>query len=176
MRAAALALAVVLALPGCMSAELARVHRDLSRDIQGIGGGHAPAFGRVALGIARLAVGDEDEAGTILRHVRSGAVGRYDVPDDSRVALDAPRAVESARRRGWEPAVIVRSDTSAVWILARDARRGQTDLMVWSLDEEGLTLVRLTGHLEPMVRELIAGNRLPSGVDQVLGRRTEPVQ
>lgn len=173
MSRAALLLAGVLALPGCMSAELARVHRDLAHDIPGIGGGHAPAFGRVALGIARLAVGHEDEAGTILHHVRSGAVGRYDAPADlgGFDAVDAPRAVARAQRRGWQPAVIVRSDTSAVWVLSRETRRGQTDLMVWTLDAEGLTLVRVTGHLEPMLRELASANRLPTGLDGALGRR-----
>lgn len=169
-----LALALATGASGCMSAELARVRRDLAADLPqaSIARGHAPAFGRLTMGLANLVVPNDADVNDILVHVRSGSFGRYNVGTLPNLeAADAPRALARARARGWAPVVTVREDSSAVWILARTARDGTVgDLMVWNLDEEGLTLVRVTGRLEDLVASLAARGRLPNGVGEALGR------
>ncbi|HEX9952349.1 MAG TPA: hypothetical protein VGB53_11310, partial [Rubricoccaceae bacterium] len=68
--------AAALVASGCMSAELARVHRDVARDVPGLTGGHAPAFGPLTIGLARRLV-DDPETAALLAHVRGVAVGTY---------------------------------------------------------------------------------------------------
>lgn len=151
--AAALALAVLVGASGCMSAELARVHRDVARDVPGLEGGHALAFGPLTLGLARRFVDDPDTA-VLLSHVRGVAVGTYalgDAPAD--LSLDQAQARIEAR--GWEPVVVSRDASGTAFVYART--RGDTvrDLLVISVEQGELTLVRLSGRLDAALAEAL---------------------
>ena len=160
--AAALALAVLVGASGCMSAELARVHRDVARDVPGLGGGHALAFGPLTLGLARRFVDDPDAA-ALLSHVRGVAVGTYAL-GDATTDLSLGQARARIEARGWEPVVVSRDSATAAFVYART--RGDTvrDLLVVSVESGELTLVRLSGRLDAALAEA-----LRSGSDTPLG-------
>ena len=150
--------AVALAGSGCMSAELARVHRDVERDLAAparlgsarLGGGHAFQFGRLSAGLARSLVSrDNPAAAQALRAVRGVAVGTYALrgPLDP-AALSLPVATEQIRRRGWEPVVVARDSVSATFIYARTRRDALRDLLVVAFADEQMTLVRVSGELD----------------------------
>lgn len=138
-----------------MSAELARVQRDVRRDLPeaDVAGAHAFAFGRLSLAVARAAIGgDEEDAQLVeaLRHVRGASVGRYALRGTFDPAtMDLSRTMAHASRRGWTPAVVARDDSSATWVLTRDRRDGSVgDLLVVTLEPGEMTLVRVHGRLE----------------------------
>lgn len=172
--------AVALGLSGCMSAELARVRRDVGRDVPDgrVAEGHAFAFGRMSLGLARHVVGrDSPVAAAALRHVRGVAVGTYavDGPLDAG-GLALTRAAERMARRGWTPAVAVRDDSTATYVFTRQPDGVLRDILVVSLDDGELTLVRLSGRLDEAVIEALAQGDGPLGpVHAALGRRASPV-
>ena len=152
----ALLAALVLVASGCMSAELARVRRDVGRDVPGLAQGHAPAFGPLTLGLARRVVDDAETAG-LLRHVRRVAVGTYALggPLDAD-ALTLPTATARIEARGWTPVVVSRDRTEAAFIYARgDTLR---DLLVVAFDADAMTLVRITGDLDAVVRDALRGD------------------
>ncbi|HEX8298536.1 MAG TPA: DUF4252 domain-containing protein [Rubricoccaceae bacterium] len=153
MSRAALLLAVTLAASGCMSAELARVHRDVARDVPGLDGGHAPAFGPLTLGLARQFVDDPVVSG-LLRHVRGVAVGTYNV-DGMPADLSLVQARARIEARGWEPVVVSRDSTDTAFIYARVRGESIRDLLVVSFDGEDLTLVRLSGRLDEALAEAL---------------------
>lgn len=176
-----LLLLALLALPlnGCMSAELARVRRDVGRDLPQarLADSHALAFGRLSMWLARSVAGADDESLRLaLRHVRSASVGRYPV----RGAFDAPhvaltQTVAQAARRGWTPTVVAREDSSATWVLSRERRDGSlSDLLVVALSPKELTLVRVQGRLDAAALTLLAqgatGN-VRSPLESVIGPR-----
>ncbi len=150
---------LVLVLPGCMSAELARVHRDLARDLPAgrLSGGHALAFGPLTLGLARGVVGSDDPAtAAALRHVRGVAVGTYAIGGPLGTAdLALPRAMERITDRGWAPVVVSRDDSTATFVFARQPGDVLRDLLVVSFDDGELTLVRLSGRLDAAVLEAL---------------------
>ncbi len=149
----ALALGLGAAASGCMSAELARVRRDVAADLPEarIARGHAPAFGRLSLGLARQFVGTDDpNLHALLGNVRGAAFGRYRVGGAfSAENVTLARALDRARSRGWTPVVVAREDSTVTWVLSRDARDGTLgDLLVMALDHDELTLVRVHGRLD----------------------------
>ena len=158
-RALLAAVALALVASGCMSAELARVRRDVGHDVPGLGQGHAPAFGPLTLGLARRMIGDAETAG-LLRHVRSVAVGTYALggPLDAD-ALTLSTATARIEARGWTPVVVSREGTEAAFIYARGDTRGDAlrDLLVVAFDADAMTLVRLTGSLDAVVRDALRG-------------------
>lgn len=147
---------VALAGSGCMSAELARVHRDVERDLSGsanaparLGGGHAFQFGRLSVGLARRVVGRDDPAAAVaLGAVRGVAVGTYPLRgalDPEALRLDGASA--RIRGRGWEPVAVTRDSASATFVYARLSREALRDLLVVSFEDEEMTLVRVSGEL-----------------------------
>lgn len=158
-----LSLALAAALSGCMSAELARVRREIGRDMPEarLASAHAPAFGRLSLGLARTVIGDDEPAlRDALRHLRGVSFGRYLIGgtlDFQAVALD--RTLDRVQRRGWTPAVVAREDSSASWILTRDGRDGDLrDLLVVTFEDDALTLVRIHGRLDEAALALFSGS------------------
>ena len=153
---------LALVSPGCMSAELARVHRDLSRDLPAgrLSGGHALAFGQLTLGLARGIVGTDDAAtAAALRHVRGVAVGTYALGEPLGTAdLALPQAMERIVDRGWTPVVVARDDSTATFVFARQPGDVLRDLLVVSFEAGELTLVRLSGHLDAAVLEALQGD------------------
>lgn len=164
MRTTLALLAVLVSLSGCMSAELARVRRDVGRDLPGahLSEGHAFQFGRLSMGLARSVVGsDGDDAATAaaLEHVRGVAVGTYTVNgavDPQSLAL--PRTVERITRRGWTPVVVSREDDTAAYIFAREDDASVSDLLILSFEDQELTLVRLSGRLDEALRAVLASD------------------
>ncbi len=152
MRAALTLAAAALVASGCMSAELARVRRDVGRDVPGLAEGHAFAFGRLSLGLARGVIGSGDGSTEILRHVRGVAVGTYSLRDplDAR-ALDLPTAIARIEARGWTPVVVSRDAGDAAFVFSRGRADSIRDLLVVSFDDSEMTLVRLSGDLEAAV-------------------------
>ena len=145
-----------------MSAELARVRRDVARDFPRgqIADGHAFAFGRLSLGIARGAVGGDDPVtAEALRHVRGVSVGTYALArpaDASHLAL--PHAVERITRRGWTPVIVSRDDSTAAYVFARQPGGTLRDLLVVTFEDQELTLVRIHGRLDAAVEAMLAGS------------------
>ncbi|HEX8384725.1 MAG TPA: hypothetical protein VF576_00995 [Rubricoccaceae bacterium] len=170
-----LALALAVALPGCMSAELARVRRDVGRDFPTgrLAEGHAFAFGRLSLGLARSVVGSDDPtAEAALRHVRGVAVGTYAI--DGPVGADRlalPGAGARITRRGWAPVVVARDDSTATYVFARQPAGALRDLLVVSVEGSELTLVRVSGRLdEAVVDALRQGDGVLAPVQTALAR------
>ena len=169
----ALALALAVALGGCMSVELARVQRDVRRDLPHarLADAHAFALGRLSMALVRSAAGRGDDAALThaLRHVRGASFGRYAVRgsfDPERAQL--PRMLDRARRRGWTPAVVARDDSTATWILTRDRRDGTLgDLLVATLTDEELVLVRVHGRLEGVALAFLNGADAPVALGPV---------
>ena len=152
MRAAFTLAAAALVASGCMSAELARVRRDVGRDLPGLGEGHALAFGRLSLGLARGFVGGDDDTAEILRHVRGVAVGTYSLRDPLDAgALDLPTAMARIEARGWTPIVVSRDAAEAAFVFSRGESDTLRDLLVVSFDDGEMTLVRLSGNLDAAV-------------------------
>ena len=139
-----------VALSGCMSAELARVHRDVERDLPGIGGGHAFQFGRLSMELARGFVGGDDPAEkAALRAVHGVAVGTYALNGPvSAEALTLRQATARIERRGWQPVVISRDSTEATFLYTRSRGDVLRDLLVMSFEDGELTLVRINGHFD----------------------------
>lgn len=166
-RLAAMLAALAVAAPGCMSAELARVHRDVERDLgrsaqaARIGGGHAFQFGRLSVGLARRVVGRDDPAVAVaLGAVRGVAVGTYTLQgalDAESLRLDG--ASERLRGRGWEPVAVTRDSASATFVYARLSRDALRDLLVLTFEDNEMTLVRVSGELgEEAIRALAHGD------------------
>lgn len=152
MRALLTLAACALVVSGCMSAELARVRRDVGRDVPGLAEGHALAFGRLSLGLARGVIGSDDASAEILRHVRGVAVGTYSLsgPLDAG-ALDLTAAMARIEARGWAPVVVSRDTSEAAFVFSRGRGDSIRDLLVVSFGDGELTLVRLSGNLEAAV-------------------------
>ncbi len=152
--------AVGLASSGCMSAELARVHRDVARDVPTLEGGHALAFGPMTLGLARRIVGSDEDTAELLRHVRGVAVGTYAVGD---VTSDLAGARARIAARGWEPVVISRDGGETAFVYARTRGDEIRDLLVVTFDDGQMTLVRVSGHLDAAVRAAMRSGESPIG-------------
>ncbi len=166
MRALITLAAAALVSSGCMSAELARVRRDVGHDVPGLSEGHALAFGRLSLGLARGFVGDDDATAEMLRHVRGVAVGTYALRDPLDAgALDLPDAVARIEGRGWTPVVVSRDSSNAAFVFSRGRGDAIRDLLVVSFDDGEMTLVRLSGNLDAA---LLAALRSDDG-DGLLG-------
>ena len=155
----ALLLAVLVGLSGCTSYELTRVRNDIARTpgVE-VGEGYAVAFGRLSVGTVRtgLRFGDDDDAAALraaLGHVRKAQVARYRLDAAPPLAeMPTPGVVDRYVRDGWTPAVAARDDDAAVWLLARDSRRGELrDLLLVTLLPTELIVAKLSGNLTEAV-------------------------
>ena len=152
--------ALALALGGCTSFELSRVRNEVDRTpgVE-VGEGYAVAFGRTTVGALRagLRLGDDDEQTAAVRaalgHVRKAHVARYHVRSAPPLAsVGTPRTVRRYVRRGWTRVVTARDDDAAVWLLARDDKRGDLGrLIVVTLLPDELIVARLDGNLTEAV-------------------------
>ena len=142
------AIVLAVALSGCMSAELARVHRDVEQDLPGIGGGHAFQFGRLSMAVARrFAGGDDPATKAALRAVHGVAIGTYALNGPvSSGALTLRQATARIEGRGWQPVVVSRDGTEATFLYTRSRGDVLRDLLVMSFEDGELTLVRINGH------------------------------
>lgn len=144
---------------GCMSAELARVHRDVSAEMPGLGDGHAFQMGRLTMALAGRFVGDGDEARAALRSVRGVAVGTYALPRlvDAE-ALVLPGLSARLARRGWAPVVASREDGEAAFLYTRVRGDVLRDLLVVALDGDEMTLVRVNGRFDEASLAALTGS------------------
>lgn len=150
-----LLLLAALLLSGCTSFELTRVRNDVDRTpgVE-VGDGYAVAFGRLSVGTLRtgLRFGDDAESAALrdaLGQVRKVQVARYRLDAAPPLTeVETPRTVTRYVRRGWTPAVIARDDEAAVWLLARDSKRGELrDLLLVTMLPQELIVAKLSGNL-----------------------------
>lgn len=161
---AAVLLALVGPLGGCVSAEMNRLKRDVAADVRArtgaeAGGGFSMAFGRMSIGSARfltrlVAPTASEEGRRYTRHVRSVKVARSGLsgPVDGRL-LVRPAALERYERDGWLPLVTVRDSAAATWVLVRERERDGrlTDLLAVVVGGKDLVLTKVSGNLSQLL-------------------------
>lgn len=156
-----LLLVLAVAASGCASSELRGLRNDLDRSTPHlqIHEGRSFSFGPMTLGLARLGLslaGNDESvamARAILRNARRVQFAHYEV-EGAFVASDltTPDRVLRYVEDGWIPAVTVRENDTAVWLLAND-RDGRADEMLFvTLSTDGLTLAKVTGDLTEVAR------------------------
>lgn len=155
-----LGLIVGATLSGCMSAELARVRRDVGHAAPEarLANRSAPHLGRLPLALARAFV--DGDTRDLLRPVRGVAIGRYAARGPLRAdALDLGPTEARLLARGWEPVVVVRDSAETTQIYARMRGDVLRDLLVVSLDADGLSLVRVLGQIDGDALARLTGTR-----------------
>ncbi len=159
-------LLAALALGGCASAELARVRDDVAREHPEarIGRGTSVSFGAITLGLARRFGAVEGVDGLVLDGVRHVAVATHPVEgvlDAGQMAMPA-RLRRLVEREGWEPLVATRGDGEATWVLVRFRDGHLSDLFVASFEGGELSLVRVSGRLDGVVRGVLRAHVAPA--------------
>lgn len=128
-------------------------HEVPDMELEHIRGG---TFGRMSLGmartIARWAMDDEDDQEFVgfFRGIRKVEYAMFDA---TRGDAAFPRKLhDSLSRKGWTTLARFREDEQLAWVLVRMRRDSIDRLIVVHLDDEELTLVRLGGRLDDVLR------------------------
>jgi hypothetical protein len=167
--AGAVALFLLLVLPGCTSFELARLRNGIARDARTleVGDGYSLSFGRASLGLARFGVGlgddGTDSSGVnltdLLGSVQRVHFAQYPIRRrDTSAVIGRLPTLERYERRGWTPLLVLRENGAETFVYARDRRGALHQGLVVSLAENRLTLVQVRGNLDEALRSLLSGS------------------
>lgn len=114
-------------------------------------------FGRVSLGmaktIAKWALDDDEDEEFVgfFKGVKKVEYAMFEA--NTRADAEFPRELhDSFSRKGWTTLARFREDEQLAWVLVRLRRDSIDKLIVVHLDEEELTLVRLGGRLDDVLR------------------------
>lgn len=158
----AVPIVVALAGTGCLATTSPRMHAFADSiqhelpdmKLEHIRGG---TFGRMSLGMAKTIAkwsmddGEDREFVGFFKGVKKVEYAMYEASSRSDVTF--PRELHSSfERRGWSTLARFREDESLAWVLARVRRESIDRVIVVHLDEEELTLVRLGGRLDEVLR------------------------
>lgn len=168
MSKAVLFLALAWGLSGCYSFEMARVGKNVGRDIERqtgaeVGRGISMGLGPISLATAQagawvFAPNSSREARQIGRHLASVEFSTRSLTGFDGRLLDRPAYLDRYTRNGWHPFVTVRDSAAAVWVFMRERGREQkiTNLLAIVVAEDQLTLTKVSGDLSSMIREAIS--------------------
>ncbi len=156
----------LLLLSGCLWApDLEKVKNDIQAQAPGASFHRKIAFslGPVTLGIARgvlKLVPDARDAEGYLRDIRNVQVAVYDVENlPNGFAPRTPNPLQKLLDRDrWELAVRTCEDGEAVWVLYKISSASFADFCVVALEGDELTLVRVRGRLEDIVKRAMRDN------------------
>lgn len=173
--AAIVALVVTVSLSSsCMWApELARVCRDIERQIPGANFDKefAITLGPITLAFAKMVtafIPDAKEARGYLKDVSKIQVAVYEaqrMPAPNKVVM--PDRLKYLIDEGWEMAVRAREEDSVVWVLYKIDRGAIRELYVVVLDQDELVLVKAKGHLERLVARALLEAKDTRGVPHI---------
>lgn len=172
---AIVALVVTVSLSSsCMWApELAKVCRDIERQIPGASFDKqfAITLGPISLAFAKMVtafIPDAKEARGYLKDVSKIQVAVYEaerMPAPSRVVM--PDRLKSMIEDGWEMAVKARENDSVVWVLYKIDDDAIRELYVVVLDDQELVLVKASGRLERLVARALLEAKDTRGVPHI---------
>ncbi len=151
-----------LAAGGCMHASsLNGLRHDIEAEIDGarFESEMQLTLGRISLGLVRVIVPEEEKEDelAVLKDVKKIEIAIYKT-----IALPSPAEGESIipghqslKRKGWQTIMTAtESDGGRAWVLAREREGAIRQILVGSLDRDGLTMVKIHGNVERMIERL----------------------